>query len=43
MAIRHVVSTLPDQKYVAALEAELRELRQMIEKLQGDVRSSGRL
>ncbi len=42
MPIRNVVSTLPDQQYVAALEAELAELRKMVEANQQNVSNLNR-
>lgn len=42
MPIRGIVSTLSDQKYVAALEKELEELRADVEALKGYIKNVGR-
>ena len=42
MAIRNVESTLPDDQYIRALEAELAELRSTVEALRGDVSNLNR-
>lgn len=42
MAIRNVISTLPDKEYIAALERELFELRQIVERLAQNERNQSR-
>lgn len=41
MSIRGVTSTLPDPKYVQALERELRELKEQMQILAGQIASRG--
>lgn len=42
MAVNNVQSTLPDPKYIAALERELQQIRALVESLQGQIQNMSR-